>query len=291
MVPQGALYTYVLWGTTMRRYTVTFCVVDKSLDGKGVLRTLNSIDPEVRQSIVFKGSTQVDNRVLVELESRKDKSELATLFVKLALPLGIQFEEIAWGWLVSDPVLRDPSTVNRAIYPATPRISHQPLDRQKYAYSLTMTLANIYMCTLFLISIAAFAVGLLDWVYPLAFFGPDTTCTMWFCCPIYALAIFHSWHNRARMVICDQNGIEVHYLLRLSQKCSWDEIVGMELYWALIRNEQWCSIQGRSRSFDFSINELVNGNVLLMTIIQHAKLLYVDGMLWENTVYKRSDAP
>ncbi len=59
---------------------------------------------------------------------------LTALFAKLDPHLGILFGEIAWGWSISDPVLRDVLAADKAIYPMTPHFSHLSFDVQKYTY-------------------------------------------------------------------------------------------------------------------------------------------------------------
>ncbi len=61
----------------MKRYTVTFSVLDnKQLDGQSILDAVSSVNPEARHLLVCGISTQVDDRVLVELESNEDKRVL-----------------------------------------------------------------------------------------------------------------------------------------------------------------------------------------------------------------------
>lgn len=277
----------------MRRYTVSFYVLDnKLLDEQSMLDALSSVNPGAKHLLVCGISTQVDDRVLVELKSNKDKRGLATLFARLNPNLGIQLNKIAWGWLISDPVLRDIHAADKAIYPITPRFSYQALGMERYTYGFTMTFLSIIYSMIFLISVVAFVVGFADWVHPLALFGPDIASTMRFSCPIPALGALYMLYSRVATLVCDQSGIEIHYSFRPPQRFDWQEIVGMRIYRAW-RSERVCSIQGISRSLGFPIDEgykMRNRDVLIMTIIQRAKLIYVEGTSWENAVYKHSDA-
>jgi len=259
----------------MRRYTARL----RTLAPLGEAQIKAAIEGELlRAPITFKlGAVALTegNVALVEIASGEKRADLARRLKALESKTSTQLECVGWGWVVSGAAIKSAAEAPSGEHDPYISALAQTENAREYTLDARRFVGKQFVR---LVSVVGFVAALVLFVLR-ALDTLSFNCIMLAAWPAMfftnALSIFWTfpWASRVR---CDQESIEVKYLLGSSSKrWAWADI--KELDMMTLASNRAHVIRSKKISLKFSIEDFNEQPTLIKTILDRASLHFVAG--------------
>ncbi len=271
----------------MKRYTARLRLLDSQLSVAQVKAVIES--ELLRAPITFKlGAVALTegNVALVEIASGEKQADLARRLKALESKTSAWLECVGWGWVVSGAAIKNVSEAPSGEHDPYNSAPAQTENAKEYTLDAKRFVAKQFVR---LVSVVGFVAALVLFVLgALNIFSFN--CIMLAAWPTLfftnALSIFWTfpWASRVR---CDQEGVEVKYLLGSSSKrWAWADIEELDMMTLAFNRAH--VIRSKKISLKFSIEDFNEQPALIKTLLDRASLYFVEGSFVGT--YKRFDA-
>jgi hypothetical protein len=260
----------------MKRYTARLRLLDSQLNTAQIKTAVES--ELLRAPITFKVGAIAPAEgdiVLVEIASDAKRADLARMLKGIESTRRLQLECVGWGWLITDTTIQEMTRSPGREYDPYAAVQAQTEDVKEYTYNIRSVLIEAIPGTVYWIG-WMILVGILYRQSLVFVIGESILGGLL----LYVFRVGRFLASTPRLR-CDQNGIEIKYLLRRSpRRQTWAEIWGLDSPY--IRDT--CTVRSGTSS-KFSTKGLNEMPTLIKTIVKRASLNFVEG-----ATYRRFDA-